>query len=553
MFKKIVVALFIAYVGLEAYQAPQEMKYFININKQFKGVLLFNNSDKSTKVKYYNITSRDKIPFYAPSKEFAFTSLNKMPTLKSLDVSKYAKHMVYDVAKLSQDEIEEADINSADIADSAIIYNKDDLPSEVVEKRNIHTIESLMLSIFETNRVPLEAFYLYEPQKKMLIKVKFSKEKREKIRLEDLSCETQTYVLSIVGRDKRLIRVYINKYPLKIESFKKRWSFTLAGSGESKEVIISNKEIAYKVFKDEILDKYRDYNVKILSQNVETNIFGKKYITKYYVSKELNKKELNKSLKKYTDGTLNIEYVKNSRDAFVFSVDNDEIEELLKKKYNIEDGKYFWKSEPTSIKAIVLLKWSADKHRCEIANPLMNDSILVCSGKEKHVDYEETLEEYYKKKYRDFKISKVKEVKDDFRKIRTVEFTLKSLRKIDNTLMKSFAVKAIQKKYPKNHFSNRLHFEKSENKWSLYISKKAVSDYACSKAIPSLRSEYKDGKCQKVAQSVHTQEDTKNLVTKFIDRNYKDMKILDTKINEANDNVSFEYLELSKKVKNVCK
>jgi len=132
------------------------------------------------------------------------------------------------------------------------------------------------------------------------------------------SCSTQTHVLKIVGRDKRLIKIYTNGNPLKVESFSKKWSFTIAGLGQTKKVRISNQEVAFRVFKDEVLDKYADFNVKILSQEVEDDMFDKVYITKFHVSKELNEEQLKKHLIKYTKNNRKMNFVEKKKDAYIF-------------------------------------------------------------------------------------------------------------------------------------------------------------------------------------------------------------------------------------------
>jgi len=549
MFKKMATTLLLAYASLQAQTPPAEIKYFININKDFKGVLHFKNTKKSTEIEYFNITSRDKIPFYAPSKEFSFTTLNKKPTLKTLEVGSNSKHMVYDLSTLSEEAIEEADINEDDMDSSAVIYNADDLPSEVLEKRVIHTSESLVLSIYETKELPSGPFYLYEPHKKMLIKVAFSKEGSELLKIGSKSCSTQTHVLKIVGRDKRLIKIYTNGNPLKVESFSKKWSFTIAGLGQTKKVRISNQEVAFRVFKDEVLDKYADFNVKILSQEVEDDVFDKVYITKFHVSKELNEEQLKKYLIKYTKNNRKMNFVEKKKDAYIFKVSNSDVIDLLEDKVDVEDDKHYWKEEYKTINAIKLLNFSAKDKGCKVSNTFKNDSTLICDGEEEDVDYEDILEEYYK----EYKISKVKELKNNVGRVTKLSFKLKALREIDNETLYSFAVKAIQKKYPQNKFTNKLEFTKSKKEWKVYISKNAVQNSACEKLIPLVKSKYKDGVCQKTAKSTRTSKDTENILSKFIAKNYPDLEALGTDVHYGNDSVSFDYLNDLKKVLHGCK
>lgn len=536
MIKKIAATLLLTFAGLQAQTPPPEMKYFVNINKDFKGILYFTNTAKKTDIKYYNITSRDKIPFYAPTKEFSFTQLNKQPTLKQLNVGTLDKRIIYDLSKLSADDIEEADISGEDIDSSAIIYNPDDLPSDVLEKRVIHTIESLMLSIYETKKVPKGDFYLYEPHKKMLIKVAFAKEGNERLKVGSKTCSTRTDVLGIVGRKAKLIRVYSNGAPLKVESYSKKWSFVVAGIGKTKKVNISNKEIAFKVFKDEVLDQYSKYNVKILSQTVENDVFNKNYITTFHVSKKISDKQLEKYLQKYTRNNRKMSYGKNKKDSYQFQVPIDDVMDLLKKKYDLEDDDYYWVTTNKEITATKLLNF---------APPEEGDD----------PDYEDILEKLLDSKYGKYELSDVEEIKSTFgdNPVVSLKYKLKTLKKVDNKLIYKYAIKAMQNKYPENKFSNHLEFVKSKKAFKIYISKKAVQNKACSDVIPHMHSKYKNGACQLTAKSTRTSDDTKGILAKFIAKNYKDLKTLGTEIHYGADSVSFDYLGDLKKVQNGCK
>ena len=535
MLKKIATALLLTYAGLHAQTAPSEMKYFVNINKEFKGILHFSNSNDTTDITYHNITSRDKIPFYAPSKEFSFTKLNSTPTLKRLNVSKYNKHMVYDLASLSEDAIEEADINSDDISSSAIIYNADDLPSEVLEKKQIHTIESLMLSMYETRSIPSGPFYLYEPHKKMLIKVVFKSEGSDDLDIGSKTCATKTYVLEIAGRNKKLIRVYTNGAPLKVESYSKKWSFILAGIGKTKKIRISNKEVAFKVFKDEVLEKYSEYNVKVLSQSVENDVFKKKYITKFHVSKKIDDDDLEKYLQKYTKNNRNMSYGRTKKDSYVFKIDSDDVMDLLEEKYDVEGDDKYWVTTRKKISLSKLLEFSPPE------------------DKDDDIDYKEILKKYLDTKYDEYDLDDLDESENSFGNVDKLKYTLKTLKKIDNDLLYSYAVKAMKKEYPKNKFTGKLEFVKSKDAWKIYISKKAVQNKACASVIPLVNSKYKDGMCQLTAKSTRTSNDTKGILNKFIAKNYKDLKVLGTKITYGEDSVSFNYLSDLKKVQNACK
>ena len=525
MIKKLLVLVLIVYSSLNANEEPKEIKYFINIHKTFKGVLLLDKKDKNTEVKYFNISSRDKIPFYVPRKEFSFIKLNNEPTLATLEVAQQKKRMVYNLLKLSPDEIEDADIAQEDIRSSAIIYNKENLPSEVLEKKPIHTIESLILSIFETRKIPKGDFYLYEPEKNMLIKVVFEKEEKANVDLGNKFCTTQTWVLKIKGRNRRLVRVYTNPYPIKVEAFSKKWAFVIAGSGTPKTVKISKYNIALNTFKERILDEYRDYNVKILSQNVETDVFDKYYVTKFYVSKKLTNKMLKKYLVQYTNENSEISYgTKNN--SFVFKVDDDTVRNLFRQDHDMKGKKFYWKESMKQIK----LKKSGKK----------ND--------------EELLNDIYKKHYKKgtFKISDIEEEEGFFDNV-ILTFKLKLLTKLTNQDLVNYALKAMRNKYSKNHFANNVKFTKLKNKWVIYIKKESVANYACSNAIPNIKSRYKDKKCEAIGVVKNSDQDTKKIIDQYIARHYKDLNILGTKIEDNGDSISFKYLNDLSKVTHECR
>ena len=531
MVKILAVIFIMAFSALQAHSSLKEMKYFININKDFKGVLHFNNEIKSTQVNYFNITSRDKIPFYFPSKKFSFTTLNKKPTLKSLLVGNHNKHMIYNLTNLSEEAIEEADINEDDLDSSAIIYNADNLPSEVLEKRLIHTIESLILYISETKKIPTKPFYLYEPHKKMLIKVVFTKEGNKIIDIGSKTCATKSYVLEIAGRNKRLIRIYTNGFPLKIESYTKKWSFIISGVGSTKKVYISNKEIAFRVFKDELLKKYKNYNIKILSQSVKDDVFKKVYVTKFHVSKILTEKRLKSSLLKYTQNNKRIDFVLKQKNAFQYSVKHSDVLELFEDDNEVVDSKQYWgKSIHKKIATNILLKYDRNGDK----------------------NYKNLLTKYLKNKYKFFKISEYKEIKSRFNETNLIKYKLSTLNKISNNILYPYAIKALQNKYPENKFVGVLKFVKYKKEWKLFISKKTVQNYACKNIIPSVNSEFNNGYCQSEGKTIHSAKNVKKILNTFIANNYKDLKVLNTKIEYTQDGVRFNYLDGLTKVENGC-
>ena len=548
MLKKLVIALLLSYLALQA-QEPQSLKYFVNINENFKGILTLNNSKKGTEVLYHNISTRDKIPFFAPKKEFTFTKLHGVPTLKTLQVADKSRRVIYDLSKLTADEIDETDVSEEDLPNTVIIYNKNDLPSETLEKREIHTIESLMLSIYETNRIPSEPFYLYEPHKNMLIKVEFKREGSESLEVGDINCDATTYVLKISNRNKRLIRVYTNGYPLKVESFSKKWSFVLIGAGKKRKIHIKNEDIAFKVYKKEILNKYSDHDVKILSQKVDRSHSKPTYVTKFSVVHHASENDIQQFLERYTADNSAIERGKKAN-SFKFFVTNEDVLDQLAQAFEVEDDKHYWKKSNYSVAATALLKYDTKHKACKIDKDYKE---YICGDDEEDIDYKELLEKYLKTKYKKFELSNVDVEENSFGAIGKVHFELKFLEKITNDLLYPYAVEAIQAKYPENQFSNDLEFVKSKKEWIIYVAKKAVYRYTCSNLIREIPTKYKDGKCQVVSKTVHSLDETTRIVKNYIANKYKDLKILGTKVNYSADGATFTYLNDLKKVQNECK
>ena len=550
MLNKIIPFLLLALM-LEASQIPRELKYHINLQQQFKGVLIFQNTNQKTNVEYYNITPRDKIPFYAQKKEFQLTHLQDKPTLEKLNVQNSKKRIVYDLTTLSEDALEEADISQEDVASSSIIYNADDLPSEIIEKRIVHTMESLILSIFETNKIYTKPFYLYEPHKNMLIKVIFKHTGKSNITLNSKVCTSDTYVLQIEGRNKRLVRIYTNGYPLKVESFSKKWSFELAGVGESKRITLKNSDIAFAVYKDALKQKYKQYNIKILSQKVQNDGFSTNYITTFHVEKELPDKVLQSALIHYTKNNANMHYAQTKKEAFAFSVSADEVLDLFEKQYELEDEKHYWKKESKRISSKELLQYVAKKRGCFIPK-MGNGKTIKCNKDEEEVNFEDALKEYYAKHYEDYAVEDLIEIKNNFDDIVGVSYTLKTLQKLDDNILSKFATIALQKKYPTNGFKNPLQFIKTRDSWNIYIDKKSVQQYACKTFIPGVKSSFKNGLCEATAQSIHSSQDTKDIVSRYLQQHYKDLFVLNTPIEYGETTVSFSYLNDLSKVENAC-
>ncbi|SFV58704.1 hypothetical protein MNB_SM-7-1377 [hydrothermal vent metagenome] len=554
MRKGIAVFLLFVSVVLYAEALPKEIKYFVNIKDNFKGVLYFKSNDNEIEAKYYNISSRDKIPFYAPKKEFTLTTLDGFPTLKTLRVGTISRNIVYDLKSLSSDLIEDADINTKDIDKSAIIYDSDEnLPSAVTEKRAIYTIEALISSIFKTKKIPHGAFYLYEPHKKMLMKVVFVKGDKESVSVGKKSCKAQTYLLKVANRNRRLIRVYSDPYPVKIEAFSKKWSFVIAGVGEPKEIFLSNKEIAFGAFKDEIFKKYgRKYDIKIISQSVQQDMFDKVYVTKFHIAKRVSKNEIKNYLKEYIEDGY-IKFSRDPKDAFVFKVSSEDVLDEFEKDYDVVDGKYYWENREDEIDAEDLLGYVARAKECQEGELRKKSLVIVCDGDDEKISYKDAIKIYLKQKYKKFKLKGITKVVNGFDEVEDIRYKVKLLKPIENEKLYSYAIKALLAKYPEYHFPEDMQLVKSKSSWKIYISKSDVQKRACAKFVPEFTTTYKDGMCQNDVVVKNSSSEAKNILSKYLDTHYPDLKILDTEVQYLDDGVRFKYLNDLTKVQNGCK
>ena len=531
----------------------EEMKYFVNVHDRFKGVLLIDGKRSGYVAKYYNISPHDKIPFYAPKKIFALTTLEGYPTLSSIEVPPMKKEIVYDLTKLSRDDLDDAGVDEEDLKESAIIYNDEHLSEHTTQKLPIHTIESLTTSIFKTKRVPDEPFYLFEPHKKMLIKVEFHKGKNRNVQVDGKSCMATEWILKVYKRNKRLVRVLLTPYPVVVEAFSKKWSFALKGVGEPKNIVLDKKKLAFEAFETELRKQYANYTLKIVSQKIKKEASQTLFETKFRLETGVTPDEIESSIGAYLQGRSNLpsKFSHDAKSAFKIAVGDDDVNEYLKEKYDIEDEKHYWNRHVYEIDKRALLQQIADeKEECNVEESIEGTLQLICDGDAEKVDYKEALEEYLEKKYkeRDYKFDGIDEETG-----RWIRYGVKLLEPVTND-MKIEAVKSLMAKKTDAKLPESLKIYHSGGKYVVYISKKDVGNYVCEKKMPSgLAVRYEKGVCIADGIKRNSEKEANDIVFAYIYEKYPDLKILGIHPKVTPTSISFKYLNDLSKVTNACK
>jgi hypothetical protein len=529
--------------------ADEEIKYAVSIGKKFKGILLIDNGQKDIEAKYYNINSRDRIPFYAPEKEFTLSKVSNFPTLKTLKIGNIDKSIEYNLKSTPSDILEVANIAKEDMKDSAIIFDtKNQLPSDVIEKKQIHTIESLILSIFKTKKIPTKIFYLYEPHKKMLMKVKFLKEGREKIKVGAHMCSADKWVLKLFNRNKRLIRIYVNPYPVYIEAYSHKWSFNITGVGKERKIIVVKKDLAFEKFKKDLQERYKNISLKITSQDIVKDIFDVSYVTSFTVNKKFSNADLKKSLPDYLRNADKITFAKKSKNKVTFSISKKDIYNVIKEDYKIK-GDFYVVKERKMLKISELRDFFARKDGCKIDSMYLNK--MICGSEKKEITAKNSLEKYLKEKYRKFNINDIESKDDNFDKI--ITFTLEYKKKIDNRFLSIYVMKAFKNKYKRFDLQKVHEVKKIGDKYYIDISLDAVGKYICKQTFPSLQVEYANNIC--LAKGIYKKkaEDVNEIVNMYLYKAYPDLKILNTKITDTGDSYKFYYLNSLRKITHACK
>lgn len=536
-------------------QSNLELKYHIDVNDEFKGALTFDSKESNAQVLYYNISERDKIPFYAAQKDFTLTGLQKEQTLGSLIVNEFRNTMKYDLSQLSTDQIEEAGVSQVDVPNSAIIYNKENLPTDVLEKRLIHTIESLILSIYTTTKVPKEPFYLYEPHKNMLMKVRFTNEGEESVEIDGKTCKTTVWLLGIENRDKKLIRLYANPYPVKIEASSKSWAFTIAGAGVSKEITVKKEDIAFSAFAKQIKKKYKNNRVEILGKKVIPHMFDARYETNFKVKQEISDEQIEEQVANYLKNERNRKTKTSETNAFVYALKEKTVIKAIEEALDTEEeATMYYKKGIQKYMAKDLVFAVAKEKKCD-ATPLRNE--IMCGEKrdeKEEVDIEKeaekTFEAEFAKKKAKFKIKEIKATEDG----RAVVIKYEELVPLSDEMKVKYVNQAFKKEFENLSFMPTDYvYDKKQKTYFVYVDKNEVADYACTRIIDGLKAKFVKGICVAEATQVNNKKEVDSLVNDYLYSVYPDLKILNTPVKNDPDSFSFVYLGDLSKVTNGCK
>jgi len=340
------------------------LKYLFTKGKAVKGELVIKNKKGELISYYYNITKSDKIPFFAKQKEFKYKVLSNKLIFDRLNNDGLKKYFIYNLTDAHSDLLDTIGMSQSDVPNSSIILDSDKEPEYSVDKIQVLSAESLLLAI-ATDTINLkQQFYLYEPTKKILFKVKLVNLGSKTIKVAGKNVKTKLWQLRLVKGKKKLLNIYLTKAhtPVKMESTKKRWSFDLIAAGNSRIIKYDYLPFIYKNGKNR-LDKMVNKPYKILSKEYQED--RQNHIYSFNISQKMGKFRRSE-LKQYLNNNF---IVKNNdfKNSYKKISLNDTIDYIQKYEGMIqEDGALFKVLESKRYKTLDLDKQYGKKNGCKI-------------------------------------------------------------------------------------------------------------------------------------------------------------------------------------------
>ncbi len=534
-----------------------DLKYLININDENRGVLYMDLSEEGTEVKYHGISKNDKILFYADNKHYKLKKVLGLTTLDDLKVDGFDNSFVYDLNEASADMVEESGISAVDLENSIIIMNdKEGLPSYTLEKYAVHTMDSLIQTLFIDTSILQKTFYLFEPQSNVLLKVAFAKEAKEKFTLLDLKCESDVYALSLVGKNKTLVRIYMGKVPYRIEANSKKWRFDLIGAGQPRQIVLNKSDQIIKLLKDEVQKDFKGkYSLKKLDVDYDRSRFS--YTTHYQLSSEMDEDNVKKHLPTYIKNYRGDAPKIGAKDkVFAYKVKLKDAIKAYEKKYDvdIEDGKFYWKKGTIKPSIKKIKEFAANKMGCSAATK-ENDEVL-CKDKEgkkeaKEFDVEDMIVEYIKQRHPEYDAKEI-DLDDTKKKVYVVKVRKKMTLKSSDIDRAARAV--FKAKYDKVNLSRFPLNRDEDNNYVIKISKVDVANKAClsqfkhrrlngKKTSPSYHLD--DEKCYLKVTDGISSDKAESMFKTHVENKYPDLKWIDSHMtSDGADRVKFFYLDL---------
>ncbi len=534
-----------------------DLKYLITINDENRGVLYMNLREEGTSVKYHGISKNDKILFYADNKNYTLKKVLGLTTLDDLKVDGFDNSFIYDLAQASADMVEESGLSAVDMQNSIIILDdKEGLPSYTLEKYAVHTMDSLIQTLFIDKSLLTQTFYLFEPQSNVLLKVAFAKDAKQKFSLGDMKCESDVYALSLVGKNKTLVNIYMGKVPYRIEANSKKWRFDLIGAGQPRQIVLNKSEQIIKLLKSEIQKDFKGkYSFKKLDVDYDRSRFA--YTTHFQLSSEMDEDEVKKHLPTYIENYRGGAPKMGPKDkVFAYKVKYKDALKAYEKKYDvdIEDGKFYWKKGKIKPSIKKIKEFAAKKMGCS-AQTKENDEVLCKDkdgkAKEKEFDVEDMIVEYIKSNNPEYDPKEI-DLDDTKKTVYVVKVRKKMTLKSSDIERAARAV--FKKKYEKLNFSRFPLSRDEDENYVIKISKVDVANKACltqfkhrrlngKKTTPSYHAD--DEKCYLQVQEGISSDKAESMFKTHLERKYPDLKWIDSHMtSDGADRVKFLYLDL---------
>ncbi len=503
-----------------------ELLYEIKVKNQIKGALTLSEQSKALKVDYHKITKRDKIAFFAPRKEVLLTKILGTMGAKEVKVDAIANKIKYDLSHLSEELIEYSGISQDELKVSAIIIDKQS-HTTTLDKLPIHTMESFIYTIFIEKKLWTKPFYLYEPQRKMLIKVVLKPDGSQSIKVGGKSCEAKVHKLFIHNRKKVLARIYTNPYPVMIEAASKSWSFTFKGS-KNRSFSVLKAPIYLKHFAEEKSKTYDAFGFKVLKE--EKNIA--KLSTTFSLEKSIDDDKIQSYAKAYL-AVAKKAFTKSMDDDFVYKVSKNDVKSMMKKRYKLIDFSSYKKTLKYKVGKTVLMKIAILEHPS--CRPHMTDPDRIqCGPEDEKVDLEKYVKEYLTKKYGKYKNLDVDEEDNYF------EGSFVQVETFTNTEKKNFTYAALMHKYPRIGLDTLPLIQEGEDTFSVHINKQGLADFACNEELP-LAAIFKSKGCKAVKTIAHKTSMVNAFVKAKIYKEHPLLNILNVSIQDKKVSFDFTY------------
>jgi hypothetical protein len=578
---KFLLLLVVLWVSLfsSIFNEKSNFKYLISINNETRGVLYLKTLQDYTEANYYGINKNDKILFYAKEKDFKVAKVFNNITLQKLNVDGIENEFLYDLSEVPEEIIEDSGLVQVDLKDSIIILDKkENTPAYTLPRKPIHTMDSLIKTLFFNKDILNKEFYLFEPQSSMLLKVAFSKDSKESIKIADKKCNTTVYTLSIVGKNKNLIHLYMSSVPLRIEAYSKKWSFDLIGAGEERRVTINKSKLITKLLRKGIESKYeKKYDLKDI--DIRNKPFSNNYSVSYIVSKKIDEDLIKDFLPTYISEYRKYKSKKSTntsgykKDYYRYEVSFKDVIAYLEneKDVSIVDGKFYWKKVKDTLEKRKLQDFAAKKMGCKRDKDDYESVICKQKTKEldpdkkskaksisKKIDIEKMVSLYLKEKHPrlDYKKVEVDEESDTHYSVVTNEKVIITPRELSNAIKKVF--KKEHKGLDTKYFDVRKNTK--DKKYVVKIYKKDVANAACQDYLEPINTSkirdskivYKNNRCYLKQHYTVKGSEANSIFDKYLKIKYPDLHYINVDKQINGDNVTFPYLSFPVGNPGVC-